>query len=215
MKRGARFARLYPTLRYARAFCLRHPCDLLRCGAPLLLVPFALAALLPHDAQAQDLARIDTLIAHGRFTDARASLAHWRELHPAATDNATADQQAHALMLTGRLASAASAAHEAYLALVLGYPTSAHAAPALLRLGQGLLASGQPERARGYLERLARDYPNATDRGAALLWLARAQRAVGRATAACATVRDALTLRMLERATAALLQYEEPLACAP
>lgn len=181
----------------------------------VLLVPFALVALLPCRTHAQDLARIDTLIAHGHFTDARGSLADWLALHPAATNNATADEQAHALMLTGRLASDASDANDAYLALVLGYPTSAHAAPALLRLGQGLLATGEHERARGYLERLVRDYPNATDRGAALLWLARAQRAAGRASSACTTVRDALTLQALDNATAALLQSEEPLACAP
>lgn len=178
------------------------------------LVALALFAVLPNDAHAQDLTRIDTLIAHGRFTDARASLAEWQTAH-ATTADAPADEQAYALMLTGRLATDARDANDAYLALVLGYPTSAHTAPALLRLGQGLVATGEPERARGYLERLVRDYPNATDRGQALLWLARAQRATGRNAAACTTVRDALGFTTLDDATAALLQYEEPIACAP
>lgn len=180
----------------------------------LTVVALALPALIPDDAYAQDLTRVDTLIAHGRFTDARASLAEWQAAHPT-TDNATADDQAHALMLSGRLASDANDANDSYLALVLGYPTSAYAANALLRLGQGLIATGDAERARGYLERLVRDYPNATDRGAALLWLARAQHAAGRAAAACTTVHDALALPALDSATAALLQYEEPIACEP
>lgn len=176
----------------------------------LALVAFCLLAFaLPAAAQAQGLARVETLLLRGRFTDARSALTLWQEQNPRA---APADM-AHALLLTGQLATDAAAATDAYLALVLTYPTSAHAPVALLRLGQGLLAGDEPERARGYLERLVRDYPNVPDRAEALLWLARAQHATGRTELACANVRDARTLRTSAE-TAALLADEESRACA-
>ncbi len=175
-----------------------------------LVAGLFLALALPAGAHAQDLARVESLLLRGRFTDARSALTLWKEQNPRA---APADM-AHALLLTAQLATDATTATDAYLALVLTYPTAAHAPVALLRLGQGLLAGGEPERARGYLERLARDYPNAPDRAEALLWLARAQHATGRTALACANVRDARTLRTTA-ATAALLADEEARTCAP
>ncbi len=174
----------------------------------------AATALAPRVAHAQELADIETLVARGRFTDARAALDRWRDAHPRNAGGTTSDAHAHALLLEGRLATDSRAAEDAYLALALGYPTSQHAPTALLRLGQGLLATGDPERARGYLERLVRDYPEADRRAEGMLWLGRAQRAVGRDVLACATVRDARTLRATRAETAELLQSEERLACA-
>ncbi len=165
------------------------------------------------DAHAQDLTRIDSLIATGRFTDARDALATWVARNPRSAAAATPEEQAHAGLLAGRLASDPATAFDAYLAVALGFPTSDHAPVALLRLGQGLLASGEPERARGYLERLARDYPNAPGRAATLLWLARAQRASGRAALACSTLHDALMLPDVDTETTTLLHNEQPLAC--
>jgi hypothetical protein len=180
----------------------------------LLLAALAATVLPPSTTHAQELADIDGLIARGRFTDARTTLVRWREQHPRNSRDASPDEQAFALLLTGRLARDAAAAEDAYLALALGYPTSAHAPPALLRLGQGLLAAHEAERARGYLERLVRDYPNAAERAEGMLWLARAQRTTGRATLACTTARTARTLRDLHADTAQLLQHEERIACA-
>lgn len=181
-----------------------------RLPALLLLATLAGAATTA-PAAAQELARVDSLVAHGRFTEARAALARWHEQHPR-TDRATPpDERAHALMLDGRLALDATAAHDAYLALALGYPASPHTPAALLRLGQGMLATGEPERARGYLERLALDYPNAAVRPEGLLWLARAQRATGRAAAACATARNAMGIQPLSNETAQLLRAEAAL----
>lgn len=180
----------------------------------VLAAALAAGALLPSATRAQDLADIEALVARGRFTDARASLEQWREQHPRNSRGTSADEQAFALLLTGRLASDAAAAEDAYLELALAYPTSSHTPAALLRLGQGLLASEKPERARGYLERLVRDYPNAAERAAGMLWLARAQRTTGRVTLACTTVRDARALRDTRAETAELLQHEERMACA-
>ena len=175
----------------------------------MLLLVAALATAMP--ARAQELTSVDSLVMQGRFTEARATLARWHERHPRSDRTTPATERAHALMLDGRLALDADAAHDAYLALVLGYPTASHTPFALLRLGQGMLATGEPQRARGYLERLALDYPNAEVRAEGLLWLARAQRATGRSAAACATVSDALRLRPLADETASLLRAEDAL----
>ena len=174
-----------------------------------LLIAMTAVSLVPQTLHAQELDRIESLMLRGRFTDARSALTLWKEQNP----RAAADEQAHALLLTAQLATDVEAATEAYLSLALTYPTSQHAPTALLRLAQGLLTTGEAERARVYLERLVRDYPNASDRAHAMLWLARAERASGRDAAACATVRDARTLTTTE-ATRDLLAAEELRACA-
>ena len=166
--------------------------------------------LLASPASAQDLDRVEALLLRGRLTDARRSLALWQEQNP----RAPTDQQARALLLSAQLATDASSAADADLALALTYPTSRYAPVALLRLGQGLLAAQEPERARGYLERLVRDYPNAPDRAEAMLWLARAERATGRGSAACATLRNAATLETGAE-TAQLIEAEVTRRCTP
>jgi tetratricopeptide (TPR) repeat protein len=176
----------------------------------LLLAAVALGA--PRLAHGQAIGDIESLVARGRYTDARAALGNWLARHPR-NQVGTPDEHARALMLSGRLAASPAAALDAYLAVALGYPTSDHAPVALLRLGQGLLATGEVERAMGYLERLVRDYPNASDRIDAMIWLARAQRAAGGDASACATVRDAATLRTDDAEARALLRHEEALAC--
>ena len=178
---------------------------------PGLLALVALAA--PAATHAQDLARIDTLLAGGRFTEARTTLERWRAAHPPNSRDVSADQQARALLLEGRIATDPQKAIDAYLALVLGYPTAAEAPRALLLLGQGLLTTGQADRARGYLERRVRDYPGAEDRAAALLWLARAQLQTARTADACGTLRDAIALRAADADMRALLAHEQDQAC--
>ena len=173
-----------------------------------LLLPLVLLAM-PRSSQAQELDRIESLLLRGRITDARAALAQWHEQ----SSNAPSEQQAHAMMLRGQLATNVADATDAYLALALTYPTSHYAPLALLRLSQGLLASGEPERARGYLERLVRDYPNAADRAEAMLWLARAERATGREAASCRTLQAAATLQTRAE-TEALIDADEERACA-
>ena len=181
----------------------------------LLLALLALVTLAgtAGSAHAQDLARVDTLLASGRFTEARTTLERWRAAHPRNSRDASPDQHARALLLEGRIASDPDVALDAYLSLVLGYPTAAEAPHALLLLGQGLLATGQPERARGYLERRVRDYPAAARRAEALLWLARAQVRTARTADACATLREAETARTADADLRALLAHEQAQAC--
>lgn len=174
----------------------------------VLLLPLALVAM-PRTSHAQELDRIESLLLRGRLTEARGALAQWHEQN----SNAPSEQQAHATMLRGQLATNVADAMDAYLALALTYPTSHYAPLALLRLSQGLLANGEPERARGYLERLVRDYPNAADRAEAMLWLARAERATGRDAASCRTLQTAATLQT-HAETAALIEAEQERACA-
>lgn len=160
-------------------------------------------------AQAPDpqLARIDTLLGASRFTEARAALQRWSA--SAAAKQAGNDDAAHALLLRARLLSAADSALPLYLELALNYPSSRHAADALLRLGQGYTALGQHERAQGYLERLVRDYPAFDDRATALLWLGRARLARRRTTEACNTFRQALAVPGLRDDLRGMIEEEQ------
>jgi cell division septation protein DedD len=142
-------------------------------------------------AQVQDqtLDRIHNLIATGRFTEARNTLERWEREHGDPRSSAGSGDRARALYLRGVLSTDANVAEEAYVGVVLSYPSSSSAPDALLRLGQGLLTAGDATRALAYLERLRSDYPGAAARETGLLWLARAQLATGSGSAACATAR--------------------------
>ncbi len=174
----------------------------------------ALLALAPLPAHAQDaaLARIDALVAAGRLTEARNTLAAWRRDHPVGS-SAGANAQAHALYLEARLATDAPAAIDGYLAVALGHPTSPHAPAAFLRLGQGLLAAGDAPRAAAYLERLVTDYPRADERAAGFLWLARAQATRRRASDACNAATEGLRIADADAQLGPLLRIEEDEAC--
>jgi hypothetical protein len=142
--------------------------------------------------QAQDLTldRIQNLIATGRFTEARNTLERWERDHGDPRSSAGPGDRARALYLRGVLSSDVREAQDAYVGVVLSYPSSAAAPDALLRLGQGLLTAGDANRALAYLERLRSDYPGAPARETGLLWLARAQLASGLGPAACITARQ-------------------------
>lgn len=140
--------------------------------------------------QGAQLDAVEAAAAAGRLTEARTLLERWNREHPVGGAAPSADR-ARALLLAGRLSTDFANAEDAYLAVVLGHPSSAAAPEALLRLGQGLLAAGDAARAAAYLERLAADYPGAPQRAPGLVWLARAQSATGRRDAACATLHRA------------------------
>lgn len=175
-----------------------------------LLTLFAAAAVHAQDAT---LARVDSLTASGRLTEARSTLATWRARHPTGSPAADPAAHAQALFLEGRLATDAAAAIDSYLAIALAYPTSRNAPAALLRLGQGLLAAGDAPRAAAYLERLTTDYPLASERPAGLLWLARAHAVTRRPDRACTTARTGLDASSADAAIRALLRTEEEESC--
>jgi cell division septation protein DedD len=161
--------------------------------------------------QAPSLDRVETLIAEAAYDNARTTLAAWWDARESAS--VPGAERARALMLRARLADDHAAAERDYLSIVLGHPTSSHAPLALLRLGQGLLAAGEPVRAAGYLQRLVADYPGRQERTVGLLWLARAQTANRQDAAACATARRALNdTEDVDLRT--MLQAEESVACA-
>lgn len=143
-------------------------------------------------AQDRTLERVQNMIATGRLTEARNTLAQWEKENRDAGSTATPDDRARALFLTGVLSSDAKAAEDAFIGVVLSHPFSSVAPEALLRLGQGLYTAGDTDRAIEYLERLQSDYPSAPERETAMLWLARAQLAGGDAAAACGTARESL-----------------------
>mgnify|MGYP001099389940 CR=1 FL=1 len=178
---------------------------------PALLLACVLAA--PAAAQPPSLDRAEELIAQGDYAAAREVVDRWWREEPAASPEALRAGRPRALLLRARLATDAVEAERDYLALALGHPSSPEAAVALLRLGQGLLASGQAERAVTYLERLATDHPNSPDRAVGLLWLARARRRAGRIDAACQAANQAEESRGLGPDLAALIRSERVASC--
>ena len=176
-----------------------------------------LAALLPAGAgsagvaaQVPTLDRADSLLTAGEYELARTTLADWWSARE--SFEVPGSDRPRALMLRARLAAGPEEAEEDYLAVVLGYPTSIHAPEALLRLGQGLLTAGDPNRAAAYLERLVADYPGRPQRLAALLWLARAHNAARRPAAACTAARAGLS-EARDPDLAAMLRLEASVSC--
>jgi len=141
-------------------------------------------------SQDPTLDRIQNLINTGRFTEARNTLERWEREHGDPRSSAGPGDRARALYLRGVMSDDARAAEDAFVGVVLSFPSSTAAPDALLRLGQGLLTAGEPQRAVAYLERLRTDYPGAPARETGMLWLARAQLAAGMGSAACTTARD-------------------------
>jgi SPOR domain len=155
------------------------------------------------------LHQVDSLVAVGSTAPAREALSRWWRLHDR---DAAGDTRAHGLYLRAVLAPSFDSAENDLLGVVLGYPESADAPGALLRLGQGLVAERQPHRARAYLTRLVRDYPHAQERPTAFLWLARASLADGDAGAACDAAANGLGLAG-GGDLGALLHHEQASAC--
>ncbi|MFO7260745.1 MAG: SPOR domain-containing protein [bacterium] len=179
--------------------------------ATLLLAGGLVAA--PAAAQLPSLDRAEELIARGEYAAAREIVERWWREEPAASPDILRTGRPRALLLRARLATHAAEAERDYLALALGHPSSPEAAVALLRLGQGLLASGQAERAATYLERLATDHPNSPDRAVGLLWLARARRLAGRTDAACEAANQAAESQGVGPDLAALIRSEQVASC--
>lgn len=152
------------------------------------LTAAALGMLLsaaPVGAQSDLLRDAEARLAEGDLDSARALVRQWW----AADDRGrTGGERARGLHLRARLAVDARAAEEDYMALALGHPTSPQTPLALLRLGQLLLALGEPARSEAYLKRLVYDYPGHDLHAEAYLWLARARRAAGREAEACQAV---------------------------
>jgi cell division septation protein DedD len=116
-------------------------------------------------AQKTTLDQVDSLIAAGQVEQARVALDGWKK------DN---QPTARSTFITGRLATRAQDAEDAYLDVSLSYSGTPYAAAALLRLGQARIAAGDTKQAAVYLQRLIADYPRSEHRGAAEEWLTRA-----------------------------------------
>lgn len=176
-----------------------------------LLLLLALADPAPAQ-QRTEVDRVETLVAAGEYADARALLERWWQ-RVSGGEHAEAAIRARALLLRARLAVEPRSAEQDYLAVVLGHPTTPQAAEALLALGQGLLATGDIARAVAYLERLVADYPASPQRGPGLVWLARARRANGNDSGACAATRRGLMDPAADSDLAPLLRIEEAASC--
>lgn len=163
-------------------------------------------------AQDRTLERVHNMIATGRLTEARNTLNDWQRVNDDPLSAATPDDRARALYLTGALSTDAKAAEDAFIGVVLGYPSSPVAPEALLRLGQSFYAAGETDRALTYLQRLRSDYPASPQRETGMLWLTRAQIASGNPAAACGTARETL-FRTTNANVRTLIEIERDRAC--
>jgi TolA-binding protein len=192
----------------------------------LRVMAIALTCLAVHvaSAGAQEVAtleRSEELAQSGRFTEARAELERWRRANPE-TANTPPQLRARALVLAGRLATDANVAMDNYRAAALSYPSSAEAAEALLRLGQGLIAQAglradrEPaQQAVTYLSRLVSDHPRSPHRAPAVAWLARAHVLAGQTAEACRIARTRQNDVAGDVQAATLLRATEREACTP
>ena len=178
-------------------------------GGALIFALFCMSSSAA-SAQIPTLDRVDSLVAAGDYDVARTSLTRWWSARD--QFDVPGSDMARALMLRAQLAPDPGTAEPDYLAVVLGYPTSDHAPEALLRLGQGLLATGDAARSAAYLGRLVADYPGRPQRLPGLLWLARANSAARRPAAACTAARQGLQ-DARDPDLAAMLRVEAAAAC--
>lgn len=184
----------------------------MRLRTAILAVATALVVTAPAArAQVPTLDRVDSLVTAGQYDDARTILDQWWSARD--EFDIPGSDKARALMLRAQLAPDLGTAEPDYLAIVLGYPTSAYAPDALLRLGQGLLATGDATRAAAYLERLVADYPGRPQRTTGLLWLARADAAGHNYRGACSAARQGLQATN-DPDLRAMLQVEAGASCA-
>jgi hypothetical protein len=128
------------------------------------------AVLHAQSAAARELTRIDALVASSRFSSAAASLDAWSQQYGSSAD---ADARSAAALLRARITTDADSARTLYLALALGYPSSAEAPVAFLRLAQIAFAQNDRLRARDYLQRVVSDYPRSPAHDDAVAWLRR------------------------------------------
>jgi hypothetical protein len=106
-----------------------------------------------------------------------------------AAEPGSADE-AEALFWRATLAESWEVAQRDYLRIMLEHDRSARAGDAMLRLAQGESARGDREAAVRYLERLAREAPEAPVRGEAGLWHGRILLERGDREAGCGVLRE-------------------------
>ncbi len=131
--------------------------------------------------------RARTLVESGQSGDARLLLDSL-----VAGSAAQPGDLADALYWRAVLGERAADAERDWKRLILDVPLSPRVPTALLRLGELEMVRGHPAVARTYLERLARDYNEASERPKALLWVVRSyfeERDVPRACTALTTLR--------------------------
>lgn len=134
-------------------------------GIPVLL---AMALLLGADpGAAQSLDQVESLMARGRFQDARSTLLAWSE---GETDPSRSERQ-RALWLRGLLTLDPGQAAVIYRQLVLEYPVGTYTDQALLRLGLSAASQGDLAEAAANFSILERDYPGSPAREQAVAWL--------------------------------------------
>lgn len=164
----------------------------LLCGAILGLVPAIPSSLA---AQAAPTTRADSALLVYRRAQRLVNDGQGAEGRALADSMLTAaepgsPEEAEALFWHATLAESWDVAQRDYLRLMLEHERSPRAGDAMLRLAQGESARGDREAAVRYLERLAREAPDAPARAEAGLWHGRILVERGQREAGCGVLRE-------------------------
>ena len=157
-----------------------------------LLVSLCLPVAAPVAAQSASTPALDSAVARARRLVNEGAGAVGRSVVDSVLARVTPGSPDEATILFWRatLAESWDAAQQDYLRLMLEFDGSALAGEAMLRLAQGELARGDRAAAEQYLERLARETPEAPARAEAALWHGRLLLERGEAVTACPILRD-------------------------
>jgi cell division septation protein DedD len=157
-----------------------------------LFLSLCLSVAAPLAAQAASTPALDSAVARARRLVNEGAGAVGRSVVDSVLARVTPGSPDEATILFWRatLAESWEAAQQDYLRLMLEFDGSALAGEAMLRLAQGELARGDRAAAEQYLERLARETPEAPARAEAALWHGRLLLERGEAVTACPILRD-------------------------
>jgi tetratricopeptide (TPR) repeat protein len=151
-----------------------------------------LSAGWPAEGRAQNVALLEQaerLADRGEAREARQKLASWESEFGA---SAPLEERSRAWFLAARLAEDGPTAELLYLRVMIEGSGTSYADDALLRLGQYRYAQEDYGKVVEYMGRLRRDYPTSEYGAEALLWIARASRALGDGERACAAAEQGL-----------------------
>jgi cell division septation protein DedD len=156
----------------------------------IALTTLTVAATVPVTAQAQVTSAVASAVDRARGLMDAGSGDAARTLLDSLVTQATpgSDDMGEALYWRAVLSESAADAERDWKRLVIEVPLSTRAPNALLRLGELEVLRGRPAAARVHFERILRDFPEASQRPTAEIWIARSYFEERDVTNACRTV---------------------------
>ncbi len=156
----------------------------------IALTTLTIAAAVPVTAQAQVTSAVASAVDRARGLMDAGSGDAARTLLDSLVTQATpgSDDIGEALYWRAVLSESAADAERDWKRLVIEVPLSTRAPNALLRLGELEVLRGRPSAARVHFERILRDFPEASQRPTAEIWIARSYFEERDVANACRTV---------------------------